>query len=46
MAGDLEGLALYAGQSVRLVHTIGPAARIVERIAAEAEAALTRSSRI
>ncbi|MBA3280146.1 MAG: hypothetical protein H0U22_15825 [Geodermatophilaceae bacterium] len=46
MAGDLEGLALYAGQSVGLVHSIELAARIVERIVAEAEAALTRSSRI
>jgi NAD(P)H-dependent flavin oxidoreductase YrpB (nitropropane dioxygenase family) len=36
MAGDLEAMALYAGQSVGLVHDVVPAARIVEAIALQA----------
>jgi NAD(P)H-dependent flavin oxidoreductase YrpB (nitropropane dioxygenase family) len=36
MVGDLDGLALYAGQSAGLVHDEGPAGDIVRRIAAEA----------
>lgn len=38
--GDLEALALYAGQSAGLVHEVLPAGEIVRRIAAEAERVL------
>lgn len=44
MTGDLEGMALYAGQSAGLIHDVAPAADIVRRIVAEAEAALAISS--
>jgi NAD(P)H-dependent flavin oxidoreductase YrpB (nitropropane dioxygenase family) len=40
MTGDLEALALYAGQGVALIDSIEPAAGIIERIASEALAAL------
>jgi NAD(P)H-dependent flavin oxidoreductase YrpB (nitropropane dioxygenase family) len=36
MSGDLESLALYAGQSAGLVHTVEPAAKIVADLASEA----------
>jgi hypothetical protein len=42
MTGDLEALALYAGQGVSLIDSIEPAAGIIERIAGEALAALSR----
>lgn len=38
-SGDWEAMALYAGQSVGLVHDIAPAASIVTRIADEARRA-------
>ena len=44
MSGEVEALALYAGQSAGLVHDVAPAGRIVTDIAAEA-AALTRRTR-
>ncbi len=40
MSGELDELALYAGQSVGLVHDVQPAATIVGRLLAEATAAL------
>ncbi|MDQ3993957.1 MAG: nitronate monooxygenase, partial [Actinomycetota bacterium] len=43
MEGDLEAMALYAGQSAGLVRTSGPAAEIVAALVAEAAAALPRS---
>jgi NAD(P)H-dependent flavin oxidoreductase YrpB (nitropropane dioxygenase family) len=42
MAGDLEAMALYAGQSVGLVRDILPAGEIVSRVGAEAARALER----
>lgn len=43
MSGDLEALALYAGQSAGLVHDIAPAGRIVADIAARAAALMGRT---
>lgn len=40
--GDLEALALYAGQSAGLVHEVLPAGEIVRKMAAEAEGVLAR----
>lgn len=40
MTGDLEAMANYSGQGIELVTEILPAAEIVRRIAAEADAAL------
>ncbi len=42
MTGDLEVLALYAGQSVGLADRRLPAAQIVRDVAAEAAATLRR----
>jgi nitronate monooxygenase len=42
MTGDLEALALYAGQSVGLVGEIQPASEIVDSLMNEASTALTR----
>ena len=36
MSGDLEGLALYAGQAAALVHEIRPAAVIVHKLVDDA----------
>jgi len=44
--GDLEALALYAGQSVAAVTDVVPAAERLRRIVSEAEACLQRLSRI
>mgnify|MGYP002628076817 FL=1 len=44
-AGDWEAMALYAGQSVGLVHDIAPAQTIVTRIAEEARQALAGHQR-
>jgi NAD(P)H-dependent flavin oxidoreductase YrpB (nitropropane dioxygenase family) len=41
--GEIEATCLYAGQSAGLVHDIVPAAELVRRIGAEAEAALARA---
>jgi nitronate monooxygenase/enoyl-[acyl-carrier protein] reductase II len=38
--GDLERMALYAGQSVGLVHAVHPAGRLVREIVGEAERVL------
>jgi len=46
MTGDLEALAYYAGQSTGLIHSIEPAGRIVERLAAEAEEALRGGAKV
>ncbi len=45
MVGDLDEMALYAGQSAGLVRDSAPAAEIVHSIATEAEATLDRLSR-
>ncbi|MFJ9082853.1 NAD(P)H-dependent flavin oxidoreductase [Streptomyces sp. NPDC102340] len=42
MSGDVEALALYAGQSAGLVHDVAPAGRIVADIATDAAALLRR----
>lgn len=42
LEGDLEALALYAGQTAGLVRQVLPAGEIVRRLAAEAEDVLTR----
>ena len=42
MVGDLDALALYAGQSAALVRDVMPAGEIVRQIAAEARRALER----
>jgi hypothetical protein len=36
MTGDVEAMALYAGQSVGLIHDVVPAARIVAAVASQA----------
>ena len=46
MTGDLEALALYAGQSAGLVSEILPAGEIVRRIAAEAAETIDRLGRL
>jgi nitronate monooxygenase len=40
IAGDVEALSLYAGQSAGTVHDVRPAAQIVSDVAAEAERCL------
>jgi NAD(P)H-dependent flavin oxidoreductase YrpB (nitropropane dioxygenase family) len=42
MAGDVDLLAMYAGQSAALIDDVLPAAEIVSRLVAEAQAALRR----
>ena len=42
MAGDIEALAFFAGQSAGLVADILPAGEIVRRMVAEAEQMLHR----
>lgn len=44
--GDLEALALYAGQSVGLVSDIQPAGQIVEEMARDARRTLATSARL
>ncbi len=46
MTGDLEALALFAGQSAGLIHTVEPAGKIVADLAREAEEALARGTRM
>jgi hypothetical protein len=36
MTGDVAAMALYAGQSVGLIHEVAPAARIVAAVAWQA----------
>jgi NAD(P)H-dependent flavin oxidoreductase YrpB (nitropropane dioxygenase family) len=43
--GDIDAMALYAGQSVALVHKRQPAAEIVREIVSEAQAILRRLTR-
>jgi nitronate monooxygenase/enoyl-[acyl-carrier protein] reductase II len=40
MTGELVDMALYAGQSVHLVHDVTPAARLIRDIAAQAAATI------
>jgi nitronate monooxygenase len=42
MTGDLEALALYAGQGVGLIDDVRPAGEIVRELAEEAERTLAR----
>jgi nitronate monooxygenase len=42
MTGDVEALAMYAGQSAGLIDGVCPAREIIARLVAEAEAALRR----
>jgi nitronate monooxygenase len=42
MSGDLEALALYAGQSAGLIDAVQPAETIVRRLVEEAETILGR----
>jgi len=44
MTGELEAMALYAGQFVGLIHEIAPAARIVAAVATQAARILARGS--
>ena len=44
MTGDLEEMALYAGQSVGLVHYGAPAREVVARLARETRAGNSSSS--
>jgi nitronate monooxygenase len=42
--GDIEAMAMWAGQSIGLVHQVQPAGEIVREVNAEAEAVLNRLS--
>jgi NAD(P)H-dependent flavin oxidoreductase YrpB (nitropropane dioxygenase family) len=46
MTGDLADMALYAGQSVQLVHDVGPAAQAVRDIAAQAAAVIEQMAHL
>lgn len=46
MTGDVEGLAMYAGQSVGLVEDVLPAEQIVQQLVADTEAAFDRVNRL
>jgi nitronate monooxygenase len=46
LTGDIEAMCLYAGESAGLIHAVEQAGRIVERIAAEAEAILDRGGQM
>jgi len=46
MTGDLEGLALYAGQSAGLVNDVRPAGEIVTELATEARAVMSRLAQL
>jgi len=46
MTGDIEALALWAGQSVGLVHDVRPAGDIVRELADEAAAVLHAGARL
>jgi nitronate monooxygenase len=45
-AGDVSTAVIWAGEGIDLIHGIEPAGRILERIAAEAEARLGRIARL
>jgi nitronate monooxygenase/enoyl-[acyl-carrier protein] reductase II len=45
MTGDLEAMALYAGQSVGVIRDVAPAAQIVAEIASQAARILEPRSR-
>ena len=44
--GDVEAMAMYAGAAAGLVHEVLPAAEIVRRVAAEAEAVLAALAKL
>ena len=44
MTGELEAMALYAGQSVGLIHEIAPATRIVAAVASQAARILSAAA--
>jgi NAD(P)H-dependent flavin oxidoreductase YrpB (nitropropane dioxygenase family) len=44
LTGDMEAMALYAGQSAGIVHTVEPAGAIVRQMVREAETVLHRLS--
>jgi NAD(P)H-dependent flavin oxidoreductase YrpB (nitropropane dioxygenase family) len=44
LAGDIEAVALYAGQSAGLIHQVQPAGEIVRHLAAEAAQAFARTA--
>jgi hypothetical protein len=46
MSGDLEAMALYAGQSTGLINDVAPAADIVARIVREATEVVSALSRL
>ena len=46
MTGDVEGLAMYAGQSVGLINDVLPAGEIVQQLVAETSAAFDRVNRL
>ena len=46
LSGEIEALALYAGQSAGLIHTVQPAGEIVRQIADEARRTLARAARL
>jgi nitronate monooxygenase len=41
-AGDFDTAVIYTGEAIDMIHAIEPAAAIVQRVVAEAKAALTR----
>jgi nitronate monooxygenase len=42
VGGDADVAVVFAGEGIDLIHTVEPAARIVDRVIREAEAALAR----
>ena len=46
MTGDVEGLAMYAGQSVGLINDVLPAGEIVQQLVSETSAAFDRVNRL
>jgi nitronate monooxygenase/enoyl-[acyl-carrier protein] reductase II len=44
-SGDMESIALYAGESCSLVHDIKPAAQIVHEVVREAEEVIAQMQR-
>ena len=45
-AGDFDRAVTFAGEGIDLVHDVAPAADLVERLVAEAEAAIDRAARL
>ena len=46
MTGDVEGLAMYAGQSVGLIEDVLPAGEIVQQLVTETQVTLERVNRL